>query len=409
MEPYSGCTNAKLRIHLPIHGFAADRRGDSSTASVAAAGAGVAGDVGADDVDDSNGSGITVHGQTRVCKQGQALVFDDSYVHSMKYTRFSGASEACVVLVLDVWHPDLTAAATAKIVENFDPLKAPGFASAEHSQSQGHREGEEVRFKYLFTGAHGAGKTSLQARLARGTFDALQPSTLSVDFMIKRATYQGLPLKIQLWDTAGQERFRSIPRGYVRGCSAICMCFDLSDDSSLEATAHLTEQVVQNIPDFYSSPLSATATSPSSPSSSSSSSATATAVAADVAASPSASFSSSSSPPPPPPRPATPIYPPSKILLGRPLLMLLGLKSDRPRQVSRHAAIALAARHQMMYMECSSRTGENVDMVLGTMLKHTVGRLAFRKLPKADLQVVAAAAEEAAAQSSTVWQSCSIM
>ena len=48
-----------------------------------------------------------VNGETRAWEEGRCLVFDDSFVHSVSHN----GSAARIVLIVDVWHPDLTEAA----------------------------------------------------------------------------------------------------------------------------------------------------------------------------------------------------------------------------------------------------------------------------------------------------------
>lgn len=48
--------------------------------------------------------GIEVAGQSRRWREGEVLVFDDSYLHRA----WNGAAEARVVLLFDIWHPCLT-------------------------------------------------------------------------------------------------------------------------------------------------------------------------------------------------------------------------------------------------------------------------------------------------------------
>ena len=332
IDTHSGCTNAKLRVQLPILGYTSE----SSSGS----GGGGGDDGGASSQPDIS---ITVHGETRVYKEGQALVFDDSYMHSVKH---NGTSPR-VVLLLDVWHPDLTAAAKAKIVETFDPLKAPGISFESYERDPANRSDPEVRLKYLFAGAAGAGKTKLMTRIGRGTYDDGYLVTIGVDFILKRVMYQGLPLCLQLWDTAGPERFRTITRSYVKNCAGIFMCIDLSDAAGMQHTARLVEEILQHSRVLH-----------------------------------------------PPPEPG-------------PEVMLVGLKSDLPRQVSQETAIAFAAHYHLTYMECSSRTNENVELVLGTMLQRTASRLANLKPPQP--QSPRAETATAAASEKSIWKNCSIM
>ena len=56
---------------------------------------------------------LTVAGETRSWKQGRCLAFDDSFAHAVRH---EGESRR-VVLIVDTWHPELTAAEAAFVAE----------------------------------------------------------------------------------------------------------------------------------------------------------------------------------------------------------------------------------------------------------------------------------------------------
>jgi len=52
---------------------------------------------------------LRVGAETRAWREGRALVFDDSHQHEAWHDEVEGGgSEARVVLIVDVWHPDLS-------------------------------------------------------------------------------------------------------------------------------------------------------------------------------------------------------------------------------------------------------------------------------------------------------------
>jgi aspartyl/asparaginyl beta-hydroxylase (cupin superfamily) len=61
--------------------------------------------------------GITVGGVTKTYEEGQLLLFDDSYPHE---TWHRGEDKDRVILLFDVWHPDLTYEERASIVTMFE-------------------------------------------------------------------------------------------------------------------------------------------------------------------------------------------------------------------------------------------------------------------------------------------------
>lgn len=48
---------------------------------------------------------IKVAGETRYLQEGKAVIFDDSFLHEAGNT---SAEEPRVVLIVDIWHPDLS-------------------------------------------------------------------------------------------------------------------------------------------------------------------------------------------------------------------------------------------------------------------------------------------------------------
>ncbi|MGH7898892.1 MAG: aspartyl/asparaginyl beta-hydroxylase domain-containing protein, partial [Candidatus Binatia bacterium] len=46
----------------------------------------------------------TVGNETRSCRAGRCLVFDDSFEHGVR----NGSAQICFVLVVDFWHPELS-------------------------------------------------------------------------------------------------------------------------------------------------------------------------------------------------------------------------------------------------------------------------------------------------------------
>lgn len=95
VAPHHGPTNAKLRGHLPLEA----------------------------------GPGAVIHvGQLgRQLEVGRALLFDDSYLHAVS----NGEPHERVVLLVDLWHPELTAKEINSIVRVFVPYT--GLASGEHA------------------------------------------------------------------------------------------------------------------------------------------------------------------------------------------------------------------------------------------------------------------------------------
>lgn len=101
IAPHNAPTNLRLRIHLPI---------------VVAAN---------NDVDAETGlpkCGIRVANSIRSYRENNALVLDDAYDHEV----WNETSENRVVLLVDIWHPDVTQAEKEAVVDMFQTAKRDG-------------------------------------------------------------------------------------------------------------------------------------------------------------------------------------------------------------------------------------------------------------------------------------------
>ncbi|GMI01283.1 hypothetical protein TrLO_g1110 [Triparma laevis f. longispina] len=90
IEAHCAAMNLRLRIHLPLI-------------------------VPVEDVA-TNKCGIKVASQKRKWEEGKCIVLDDSYQHEV----WNETSEARVVLLVDIWHPDVTKDERNSINEMFD-------------------------------------------------------------------------------------------------------------------------------------------------------------------------------------------------------------------------------------------------------------------------------------------------
>ena len=211
--------------------------------------------------------------------------------------------------------------------------------------------------RLLITGPMKVGKLSFMKRLSRGVFDESFATTIGVGFVIKRVWYQGMPMCVQIWDTtSGSRPFRTITAAQLKNAAGVFFCFDLSDAESFEylqryidlATRFIAEL---NSPNNYNNWFLGTLGSMFDGAKK--------IMSSTFASSPALNSASE--------------YGPSPKQRRTHELMLVGLKSDLARSVTQEAALRLAARYRMTYMECSSKTNENVELVLGTMLNRVIG------------------------------------
>jgi len=79
----------------------------------------------------------------------------------------------------------------------------------------------------------GVGKTSLINRYLTGLFKTGSIMTIGVDFLMKTLEIQKKKVVLQIWDFAGEKRFQFLLPGYVKGASAGIFMFDITRMSSL--------------------------------------------------------------------------------------------------------------------------------------------------------------------------------
>ncbi|CAK4217694.1 unnamed protein product [Aphanomyces euteiches] len=88
-----------------------------------------------------------------------------------------------------------------------------------------------AKYKLVFLGDQGVGKTSMITRFMYDTFDNAYQATIGIDFLSKTMYLENRTVRLQLWDTAGQERFRSLIPSYIRDSSVAVVVYDISSKS----------------------------------------------------------------------------------------------------------------------------------------------------------------------------------
>lgn len=92
------------------------------------------------------------------------------------------------------------------------------------------------RYKIVFIGDSGVGKTSLVYRILKDDFNPYVSTTIGAAFCTKTIEVErGESVELQIWDTAGQERYKSIIPMYLRNVAAAILCFAINDTSSQKA------------------------------------------------------------------------------------------------------------------------------------------------------------------------------
>ncbi|QLL35055.1 hypothetical protein HG536_0H04310 [Torulaspora globosa] len=99
----------------------------------------------------------------------------------------------------------------------------------------GGRSGKSLtKYKIVFLGEQGVGKTSLITRFMYDTFDDHYQATIGIDFLSKTMYLDDKTIRLQLWDTAGQERFRSLIPSYIRDSRVAIVVYDITKKRSFE-------------------------------------------------------------------------------------------------------------------------------------------------------------------------------
>ena len=85
-------------------------------------------------------------------------------------------------------------------------------------------------------GDAGVGKSALLQKFGKPDTEWASmehKSTIGVDFVRKPIQVEGRNIILQSWDTAGQDRFRSITASYYRSAMGAIICYDCTNEQSL--------------------------------------------------------------------------------------------------------------------------------------------------------------------------------
>ncbi|MFX0081572.1 MAG: Rab family GTPase [Candidatus Hodarchaeota archaeon] len=107
----------------------------------------------------------------------------------------------------------------------------------------------DFTFKIVIFGDPQTGKTTLTHRFLTNMFKEDFQMTLGVDFLLKMVKLQGENIKLQIWDFAGEERFRYLFPSYIRGANGGIFMYDITNYRSL---AHADEwfEIVESEIDY---------------------------------------------------------------------------------------------------------------------------------------------------------------
>ena len=87
---------------------------------------------------------------------------------------------------------------------------------------------EVPKFKIIFLGDQGVGKSSILNRFAQDKFEQNYQATIGLDFHSKNVTIDNVNVRLLLYDTAGQEKFKSLIPMYIRDANIIIVVYDIT-------------------------------------------------------------------------------------------------------------------------------------------------------------------------------------
>ncbi|XP_064824132.1 uncharacterized protein LOC135541734 [Oncorhynchus masou masou] len=160
-------------------------------------------------------------------------------------------------------------------------------------------------YNVVMVGNSSVGKTSFMRRFQSGEFCLHHDATIGIDTCIQSVTVDGSPVTLQLWDTAGQERFHSITRQVFHKAQGLMLMYDITSSQSFCDICYWVNCIQEGAPD-------------------------------DV------------------------------------IVVLLGNKTDcaeLDREVQTHEGENLAKGYNMLFMECSAATGDNVTLSMETLAR----------------------------------------
>ena len=102
---------------------------------------------------------------------------------------------------------------------------------------------EIAKFKIIFLGDQGVGKSSILNRFAQDKFEQNYQATIGLDFHSKNVTINNTSVRLLLYDTAGQEKFKSLIPMYIRDANIIIVVYDITNKDTFTHTSHWLNEV----------------------------------------------------------------------------------------------------------------------------------------------------------------------
>ncbi len=86
----------------------------------------------------------------------------------------------------------------------------------------------DYKFKLPIIGDGGVGKTTLTHRYLEGIFDDKYTLTIGMEFYIKKLEVDGKLTSLHIWDFAGENKFRFLLPGVINGANGTLFMFDIT-------------------------------------------------------------------------------------------------------------------------------------------------------------------------------------
>jgi len=92
----------------------------------------------------------------------------------------------------------------------------------------------EITFKVCIFGEGGVGKTTLINRYLTGIFEADTKMTLGLDFYVKELKLKDINIVLQIWDFGGEDKFKFLLPSYIKGANGGIFMYDITRYTSFE-------------------------------------------------------------------------------------------------------------------------------------------------------------------------------
>lgn len=106
--------------------------------------------------------------------------------------------------------------------------------------------------KVIFVGSSGVGKTSILKKYRDATYNiGKSESTIGLDCISFKFSYNNKNIKVIIYDTAGQERFKTLTAHYFHGTHIVFLVFDYTKNTSCEEIEMWYKYIHENCQNPY--------------------------------------------------------------------------------------------------------------------------------------------------------------